>query len=508
MLPAKKVAFSKPQKCYEDENLASQLYFLTAKECVHEIMTGEVTAVDCISSVFERIRKVEDQVHAFITLTEEVALRKAQEVDNKISRGDKVGKLAGVPIAIKDNICTVGIKTTCSSRMLCNFVPPYDATVIQRIKEEDAIIIGKTNMDEFAMGTSTELSYFGPTHNPWELSRVAGGSSGGSAAAVSVGETILGLGADTGGSIRCPASFCSVVGLKPTYGLVSRYGLIAYANSLEQIGPLTRDVYDCALLLSVIAHYDPKDSTSVNVPQKDYTRFLVKDIRGIKVGVPKEFFGVGTDPSVARCLWNGIAKLEALGVNYEEISLPNLAYSLPAYYLIAMSEASSNLARYDGVRYGFRVDRDDLDWSEAFSESRRIGFGMEVKRRIILGTYALSAGYYDRYYLKALKVRTLIRRDFEKAFRKFDVLIGPTMPLPPFKIGEKINDPLAMYMCDIDTVPINLAGCCGISIPCGFVNGLPIGMQIIGKPFDEGKILQVAYTFEQNTPFKDTRPSL
>ena len=508
MLLAKKVAFSKRRKCYEDENLATQPCFLTAKEYIRKITTGEVSAMDCVSSVFERIRKVEDHVHSFITLTEEVALKKAREVDNKIIHGDRIGKLAGVPIAIKDNICTEGIRTTCSSQMLCNFIPPYDATVSQRIKEEDAVIIGKTNMDEFAMGTSTESSYFRPTHNPWELSRVAGGSSGGSAAAVAVGETILALGSDTGGSIRCPASFCSAVGLKPTYGLVSRFGLIAYANSLEQIGPITRDVYDCALLLSVIACYDPKDSTSVNMPQKDYTRFLANDVQGIKVGVPKEFFGVGTDPSVIKCLWNGIEKLEALGASYEEISLPNLAYSLPAYYLIAMSEASSNLARYDGVRYGFRVDRDDLDWSEAFSESRRIGFGTEVKRRIILGTYALSAGYYDRYYLKALKVRTLIRRDFEKAFRKFDVLIGPTMPIPPFEIGEKINDPLAMYMCDIDTVPINLAGCCGITIPCNFVNGLPIGMQIIGKPFDEEKILRVAYAFEQNTPFKNNRPSL
>lgn len=488
--------------------MATQLYFLTAKECLHKIITGEVSAVECVSSVFQRIREVEDRVHAFITLTEDLALKKAQEVDNKISRGKRVGKLAGIPIAIKDNICTEGIRTTCSSKMLCNFIPPYDATVIQRVKEEDAVIIGKTNMDEFAMGTSTELSYFGPTYNPWELSRVAGGSSGGSAAAVAAGETILALGADTGGSIRCPASFCSVVGLKPTYGLVSRFGLIAYANSLEQIGPITRDVYDCALLLGVIAGYDPKDSTSVNMPQKDYTCFLVNDVRGIKIGIPREFFEVGTDPAVTKCLWNGITKLESLGASYEEISLPNLAYSLPAYYLIAMAEASSNLARYDGVRYGFRIERDDLDWSETFSESRRIGFGTEVKRRIILGTYALSAGYYDRYYLKALKVRTLIRRDFEKAFRKYDVLIGPTMPIPPFKVGEKINDPLALYMCDVDTVPVNLAGCCGITIPCNFVNGLPIGMQIIGKPFDEGTILRVAYTFEQNSPFKGVRPPL
>lgn len=485
-----------------------KLWGLTAKEAVAKISKREITAKELTSSIFERIKAVDGKIHSYVKLTEQLAIKQAAEVDAKIAKGKKVGRLAGVPIAIKDVICTEGTATTCSSRMLKDFIPPYNATVVDKLIEEDAIMIGKTNMDEFAMGVSTETSYFGATLNPWNLSRVPGGSSGGSGAAVAAGETILALGSDTGGSVRCPASFCSVVGLKPTYGLVSRYGLIAYANSLEQIGPITKDVYDCALLLSVIAGYDPLDTTSANLPSKDYTKQLINDVKGLKIGVPKEFFGQGTDRSVAKIVRDGIEKLEDLGASYEEISLSSLNYALPAYYTIAMSEASSNLARYDGVRYGYRIGEENLDWDKTFSKDRRVGFGPEVRRRIILGTYALSAGYYDRYYLKALKVRTIIRQDFEKAFKKYDVLIGPTMPIPPFKIGEKIQDPLALYMCDIDTVPINLAGVPAISVPCGFVRDLPIGMQIMSPPFREELLLRLAHTFEQNTPFGKQKPKL
>ncbi len=457
------------------------LHELTAREIIKKIRRKETTAEESVQSVFDRIHKFEGKVNAYVTLVEETALKKAKVIDRKISEGKTVGRLAGVPIAIKDAICTQGIPTTCSSRMLENFVPPYNAEVIERINQEDGIIIGKTNMDEFAMGSSTETSYFGPTHNPWDLSTVPGGSSGGSAACISTSEAILSLGTDTGGSIRCPASYCSVVGLKPTYGLVSRYGLIAYANSLEQIGPMAKNVYDCALFLSVIAGHDSKDSTSVNEAQKDYTKFVKDSVEGIKIGVPKEFFGEGTNQAVEKQVWNSIHKLEELGASYEETSLPTLEQSLATYYIIAMSEASSNLARFDGIRYGYRVDKDEGDWATVYSQDRRIGFGAEVRRRIILGTYALSTGYYSKYYLKALKIRTLIRKNFEKTFKKFDVIIGPTMPFPPFKIGEKIEDPLALYMSDVDTVSANLAGLPAISIPCGFTNGLPIGMQIIGS---------------------------
>ncbi len=485
-----------------------KLYELTAQEIFEKIRGGEVTAEECVLSVFERTRRLEERVHAFVTLIEEEGLKKTKEIDKKVSEGKPLGRLAGVAIAVKDAICAKGIRTTCSSRMLENFVPPYDAEVIERVKREDGVIIGKTNMDEFAMGSSTETSYFGPTHNPWDLSKVPGGSSGGSAAATATGEAILAFGTDTGGSIRCPASYCSVVGIKPTYGLVSRYGLIAYANSLEQIGPMARDVYGCALFLSVIAGHDQKDSTSVKVASRDYTHFLKNDVEGFKIGVPKEFFGEGTSESVKKQVWSAIYKLEELGAVCEETSLPSLEYALATYYIIAMSEASSNLARYDGLRYGYRIERDEADWSTVYSRNRRIGFGAEVRRRIILGTYALSAGYYDKYYLKALKIRTLIRRDFDEVFKKFGVLIGPTMPIPPFSIGEKIGDPLALYMCDVDTVSANLAGVPAMSIPCGFTEDLPVGMQILASPLREDLLLQVAYTFEQNTAYKDRRPPL
>jgi aspartyl-tRNA(Asn)/glutamyl-tRNA(Gln) amidotransferase subunit A len=484
------------------------LHELTARETIKKIRSKETTAEESVQSVFDRIHKFEGKVNAFVTLVEETALKKAKLIDRKISKGKTVGRLAGVPIGIKDAICTQGIPTTCSSKMLENFVPPYNAEVIERINQEDGIIIGKTNMDEFAMGSSTETSYFGPTHNPWDLSTVPGGSSGGSAACISSSEAILSLGTDTGGSIRCPASYCSIVGLKPTYGLVSRYGLIAYANSLEQIGPMAKNVYDCALFLSVIAGHDSKDSTSVNKPQKDYTKFVKDTVEGIKIGVPKEFFGEGTNQTVEKQVWKSIHKLEELGASYEETSLPTLEQSLATYYIIAMSEASSNLARFDGIRYGYRINKDEGDWATVYSQDRRIGFGAEVRRRIILGTYALSTGYYSKYYLKALKIRTLIRNNFEKAFKKFDVIIGPTMPFPPFKIGEKIEDPLALYMSDVDTVSANLAGLPAISIPCGFTNGLPIGMQIMAPLLREDLTLQVAYTFENNTDFKNQKPSI
>jgi aspartyl-tRNA(Asn)/glutamyl-tRNA(Gln) amidotransferase subunit A len=483
-----------------------KMYELTAKETVEKICGNETTAEECVQTVFERIHTLEDKINAYVAVVEEEALKKAREIDRKVSKGKPVGKLAGVAVAVKDAICTRGILTTCSSRMLKNFVPPYDAEVIERIKREDGIIVGKANMDEFAMGSSTETSYFGPTHNPWDLQRVPGGSSGGSAAGIATDEATLAFGTDTGGSIRCPASYCSVVGLKPTYGLVSRYGLIAYANSLEQIGPMTKDVYDCALFLSVIAGHDSKDSTSVKVAPKDYTEFLKDSVEGVRIGVPREFFGEGTSDEVEKHVWGGIRKLEELGATYEETSLPSLEYSLAAYYIVAMSEASSNLARYDGLRYGYRVDSDEGNWEAVYSKDRRIGFGDEVRRRIILGTYALSAGYYNKYYLKALKVRTLIRKNFEEAFKKYDVLLGPTMPFPPFKIGEKIEDPLALYKSDVDTVSANLAGLPAISVPCGFTKGLPIGMQIMAPPLREDLVLQVAYTFEENTPHKNRKP--
>jgi aspartyl-tRNA(Asn)/glutamyl-tRNA(Gln) amidotransferase subunit A len=485
-----------------------KLHELKAQEILQKIQNKEVTAEECVHAVFERIHKLETIINAFVTLTEEQALKKAKEIDIKISKEKKVGKLAGVSIAIKDAICTHGIFTTCSSRMLENFIPPYDAEVIQRIKHEDGIIVGKTNMDEFAMGSSTETSYFGPTRNPWDPQRVPGGSSGGSAACITTDEAVLSLGTDTGGSIRCPASYCSVVGLKPTYGLVSRYGLIAYANSLEQIGPMAKDVTDCALFLSVIAGHDSKDSTSVDMAPKDYTEYLNNTIEGFRIGVPKEFFGEGTNDVVKKQVWNSINKLEELGATYEETSLPTLEHSLATYYIIAMSEASSNLARFDGLRYGYRVDKDTGDWTSVYSQDRRAGFGAEVRRRIILGTYALSAGYYSKYYLKALKVRTLIRSNFEEAFKNFDVLIGPTMPFPPFKIGEKIADPLALYISDVDTVSANLAGLPAISVPCGFSDGLPIGLQILAPPLREDLLLQTAFTFEQNTDYMNRKPAV
>ena len=462
------------------------------RERIHAGSSEEI-----VIEYLERIAS--SRLNAYITLAKESAILCAREID---SNGHE-GPLAGIPIAIKDNISTHGIQTTCASNILKGYVPPYDAHVIERLREAGAVIIGKTNMDEFAMGTSTETSFYGATKNPWDIERVPGGSSGGSAAAVAGGEAPISLGSDTGGSVRCPASFCGVVGLKPTYGVISRYGLIAYANSLEQIGPLATSVRDVAALFDVVAGYDPRDSTSVK-REVNYSSALENNVKGLKIGVPEEYFGEGTDEKVEKAVRDAFNTFEELGATTTIIRMPHTKYALSAYYIIAMSEASSNLARFDGMRYGLRTE--DSDWHSTFSQVRAAGFGDEVKRRILLGTYALSAGYHDKYYLKALKVRTLIKQDFERAFKEVDALMVPTMPYPAFKLGEKIGDPLSLYLADVDTVPINLAGVPSISLPCGFSNGLPIGLQIIGKHFNESTILRAAYTFEENTDFHNRRP--
>ncbi len=455
------------------------------------------SAEEYLRGLFDKIER--SKLNAFTALAKEEALGQAAQFD----RQPWEGLLAGIPVAIKECISTKGIQTTCSSRILQGYIPPYDAHVVERLKAEGAIIMGKVNMDEFAMGTSTETSCFEPTRNPWDLEAVPGGSSGGSAAAVAGGEAPCSLGSDTGGSVRCPASFCGIVGLKPTYGLVSRYGLVAYANSLEQIGPLTNTVEDTALLMEIIAGKDWRDSTSAE--KGSYLAGLKDGIQRKKIGIPKEYFGEGVDPRVDKAVWDAISVLESAGAAWKEVSLPHTRFALAAYYVIAMSEASSNLARFDGLRYGLR-EGEDADWHTTFSEMRSKGFGPEVKRRILLGTYALSAGYYGRYYLKALKVRTLIKEDFLKAFKDVDILASPTMPIPAFKIGEKINDPLSLYMADVFTVPINLAGVPAISVPCGFAGHLPIGLQLIGKHFDEATVLQAAHAYEQATPFHEKRP--
>jgi len=472
----------------------------------NEIMAGNTSILDLVCSLYERIRKLEPTVNAFITLrSEEEVIREAEEKEKEIKKGKAKGLLYGVPIAIKDNISTKGIRTTCGSKILENYIPPYDASVVTFLKNEGAIILGKTNMDEFAMGSSTETSYFGPTRNPWDLERVPGGSSGGSAAALAAGLVPIALGSDTGGSVRCPAAFTATVGLKPTYGLVSRYGLIAYANSLEQIGPMARNVTDIALLLNVISKYDENDGTSIPGNRPDYVCSVMNpyDLKvPLKIGIVSEMFGEGVSEDVRKVVLRVLDKVSSEGVELDEISLPSLKYALPAYYIIAMSEASSNLARYDGVRYGFRANTDG-DWNKIYMETRAEGFGLEAKRRIIMGTFTLSAGYFDQYYLRALKVRTLILNDFRRAFRRFHVLVSPTMPILPFKIGEKIKDPLAMYMCDIETVPANLAGIPAISIPAGFVNNLPVGLQLMSKPLSEDLLLKVGKIFEDKVGLKD-----
>jgi aspartyl-tRNA(Asn)/glutamyl-tRNA(Gln) amidotransferase subunit A len=483
-----------------------ELHKLTVAELAEMINRGEVRPHEILIDVFKRIQEVEGKVKAFITLTVEKAYNMAKDAEDAIFSG-KRNILTGIPIAVKDNICTKGILTTCASKILYNFHPPYESTVTSRLLQQRYILVGKTNMDEFAMGSSTENSGFHITKNPWDLERVPGGSSGGSAAAVAADECIAALGSDTGGSIRQPASFCGVVGLKPTYGRVSRFGLVAFASSLDQIGPITKCVADAAILMNVISGYDAMDSTSVPIETPNFTEYLNKDIKGFKIGIPKEYFIEGMDKEVEERVMDAIKHLESLGCIPVEISLPNTEYTVATYYLIATSEASSNLARYDGVKYGLRVEGSDL--LDMYMKTRSRGFGSEVKRRIMLGTYSLSAGYYEAYYKKALQVRTLIKQDFEKAFEKVDFIITPTAPTPAFKIGEKIDDPLQMYLSDIFTISVNLAGLPAISIPCGFsINGLPVGLQIIGKPFDEAGILQLAYAYEQSTPWHKMKPIL
>jgi aspartyl-tRNA(Asn)/glutamyl-tRNA(Gln) amidotransferase subunit A len=484
-----------------------QLYQLTAHQLHEMLLRKEVTSREITESVLRRIEEVEGRVHAYITQTPDLALEQAEAADNRIRRGE-AGSLTGVPVAIKDVICTRGIRTTCGSRILENFLPPYDATVTEKLKGAGAVFLGKANMDEFAMGSSTENSCFGPTRNPWDLERIPGGSSGGSAAAVAADECIASLGSDTGGSIRQPAACCGVVGMKPTYGRVSRYGLVAFASSLDQIGPFSKDVRDTALLLNVISGHEPRDSTSVPLPVPDYTKALTDEVPGMVLGIPGEISGAGLDPEVAAAVQKAVRTLEKLGARTVEVSLPHSEYALAVYYIIAPCEASSNLARYDGVKYGFRAGG-AKDLMDMYRETRRQGFGAEVKRRIMLGTYALSAGYYDAYYLKASRVRTLIRDDFAKAFEKCDVIVTPTAPTPAFRIGEKVDDPLQMYLSDIFTIPCNLAGLPGISLPCGFTRGgLPIGLQILGNLFQEEKILRVAHAFEKNSEDHRRKPTL
>ena len=481
---------------------------LTAHKAINLINKKKATAYEIIQDIFNQIDKVDNLIKAFLVVEREEALKKAKEIDKKVKNGEKIPPLAGVAVAVKDIIATQGTETTCGSKILKGFIPPYDATVINRLKDAGAIIIGKTNMDEFAMGSSTENSAFGPTHNPWDLERVPGGSSGGSSAAVAADETFVALGTDTGGSVRQPASLCGMVGLKPTYGRVSRYGLVAYASSLDQIGPITKDVTDCALIMKVISGYDKMDSTSVNLGVPDYLKSCQEGIKGLKIGVPKEYFIEGIDREVKDALDKALKMFEKLGARIEEVSLPHTEYSLPTYYLIATAEASSNLARYDGVQYGYRTE-DYEDLSSMYQKTRSEGFGSEVKRRIMLGTYALSSGYYDAYYLKAQKVRTLIKEDFDKAFSKYDILITPTSPTPAFKLNEKVSDPLTMYLSDIYTIPINLAGIPAISLNCGYSkNNLPIGLQIIGKHFSEETILRAAFNFEQNCEVEKKKPEI
>ena len=467
---------------------------------LHDMLArNEISARELTEDVLSRMDAVEGDVGAYLLETREGALAQADAVDAKRAAGEKIPFLAGIPGAVKDNICTIGVRTTAASKILENFVPPYDATVMTKLHAEDAVILGKTNLDEFAMGGSTENSAFQPTHNPWDTARVPGGSSGGSAAAVASGTAIWALGSDTGGSIRQPASFCGIVGLKPTYGRVSRYGLMAYASSLDQIGPLTRDVTDAAHLLNVIAGHDPMDSTASRADVPDYTQALRADVKGLKIGLPKEYFIDGMDQEVEAFVRKAIADMEAMGAEVREISLPHTDYAVSTYYLIAPAEAATNLERYDGVSYGARVDGEDL--VDMMTRTRTEKFGAEVKRRILIGNYALSAGYYDAYYLKALKVRTLIQQDFTRAFEQVDVIMTPTAPTPAYRIGE-MTSPLQMYLQDISTVPLNLAGLPGISVPCGFTAaGLPIGLQIIGRPLAEETILRAAFAYEQGHDF-------
>jgi aspartyl-tRNA(Asn)/glutamyl-tRNA(Gln) amidotransferase subunit A len=483
-----------------------KLYQLTIHEAQARMAAGDISAVELTEAVQERILAVDNDVKAYLTMTPEEALAQARAADERRAAGED-GPLLGIPLAIKDILCTEGVRTTCGSRILEDFLPPYDATAVARLKAAGAILLGKTNTDEFAMGSSTENSAFFTTHNPWDLDRVPGGSSGGSAAAVAAGECLGALGTDTGGSVRQPASLCGVVGFKPTYGRVSRYGLVAFASSLDQVGVLAKDIPDAATLLQVIAGHDVRDSTSIDAPVPDYSAALVGDVRGVRVGVPREYFIEGMQPEVEAAVRAAVDQLADLGAHVVEVTLPHTDYALPVYYLIAPAEASANLARYDGVRYTVRVDDGGVD--EMYKATRGRGFGPEVKRRIMLGTYALSAGYYDAYYLKAQKVRTLIKADFDAAFERVDVIVAPTSPTTAFRIGEKSDDPLQMYLSDVFTLSMNLAGICGLSLPCGFdADGLPIGLHVMGPALGEQQALRVAHAYEQSTDWHAGRPPL
>jgi aspartyl-tRNA(Asn)/glutamyl-tRNA(Gln) amidotransferase subunit A len=485
-----------------------ELYRLTLHELRDLIRTGEVSSVEAVKSYLGRIDAVEGRVQAFNRVTREAALRAAERCDATRASQASLPPLAGIPLAVKDVICTRGVPTTCSSRILENFLPPYSATVIEKLTAAGAVVLGKTNMDEFAMGSSTENSAFKTTRNPWNLACVPGGSSGGSAAAVAADMCAGALGTDTGGSVRQPGGFCGIAALKPTYGRVSRYGLVAFASSLDQIGPMAKDVRDAAILLGAIAGHDPMDSTSANVPVPDYEAALAGDLRGLRIGIPAEYFIDGMERQVEAAVHGAIKALEGLGAVRVPVHLPHTAYAIATYYLVATAEASSNLGRYDGVKYGYRTPT-SAHLIDMYLKTRHEGFGPEVKRRIMLGTYALSAGYYDAYYLKALKVRTLIRRDFTQAFGSCDVIVTPTSPTAAFRIGEKVDDPLQMYLADVFTISANLAGVPGISVNCGFTAaGLPIGLQILGKPFDEATILKAAHAYEQATPWRTRRPTL
>lgn len=483
------------------------LFDLRLQDLHNRLNDKELSVSELTDASYKRIAETDSAVQAFITLNEEGARAQAAELDKQLQAGGERGLLFGLPAGLKDNIVTEGILTTCASQFLRNYDPIYDATVTKKLKAAQSVTIGKLNMDEFAMGGSNENSSFHTTRNPWNTEYVPGGSSGGSAASVAAGQVYFALGSDTGGSIRQPASYCGIVGLKPTYGLVSRFGLVAFASSLDQIGPLTKNVEDSAYVLQAIAGYDNMDSTSANVEIPDYTTALTGDVKGLRIGVPKEYLGAGIDPKVKESVLAALKVYESLGATWEEVSMPHTEYAVATYYLLASSEASSNLARFDGVRYGVRADNPD-NLIDMYRKSRSQGFGSEVKRRIMLGTYALSSGYYDAYYKKAQQVRTLIKRDFDQAFEKYDVLIGPTAPTTAFRIGEQVGDPLTMYLNDILTIPVSLAGVPAVSIPCGLADGLPVGLQIIGKAFDESTVLRAAHAFEQHTDFHKARPRL
>jgi len=479
----------------------------TLAQARHQLKDKKYSAVELLQAVYKRIDAFDSQVQAYVHLTRDIALKQAEAADQKISAGEDA-PLLGIPIALKDLICMQGARTTCASHILEQFVSPYDATVVKRLKDAGAVLIGKTNMDEFAMGSSNENSWFHPTHNPWDLTRVPGGSSGGSGAAVAANECIAALGSDTGGSIRQPAGFCGITGLKPTYGRVSRFGLVAFASSFDQIGPMTKSVEDAALLMNVIAGHDPMDTTSADVPVPDYSAALPQSVKGLKMGIPKEYFTSGIDPEVERAVQNAIQSLESMGMEKVEVSLPHTEYAVATYYVLACAEASTNLSRYDGVRYGFRSEKSD-NLMDMYTNTREEGFGEEVKRRILLGTFVLSSGYYDAYYLKGQKVRTLIKQDFDEAYKKCDVIVAPISPAPAFKLNEKLDDPLQMYLSDIFTISANLAGIPAMSIPCGLSEaGLPIGLQLMGKHFDEATLLNVGHQFQQTTDHHLKHPSL